>query len=67
MSENVNSRNILALASAAKSDRSKVDALLVKLKALEANLTMLQQKVAEMEQRIVVAIVARGSGPTSKG
>ena len=66
MSENVNARNINALADAAKADRTKREALRERIELLEQQVSMLLTDLQAVRQLIVTTLVARGSGPTTK-
>lgn len=65
MSNEVNRRNILALGANQKLQREFVEKLLTRVESLEKAVAMLETELQGQRQQLVVALMARGRGPTT--
>lgn len=65
MSDSVHLRNARALDARNQQQQGEIDALLVRVKHLEAQLTMVNSALQAVQQQMVVALTSRGHGPTA--
>jgi hypothetical protein len=66
MSEQLNARNIRALADAAQADRQKADGTATRIAALERMVAMLSTEVQTLRGQVAVLLAGRGGGPTAR-
>lgn len=59
-------RNIAALAQAHEFLKLEMEGLKMKQSALEGQVAMYINRIQELEQKLTIMLISRGSGPTSK-
>lgn len=65
-SADLNRRNINALVQELRLQRERADELEDKCKGLENTIRTLQAKILELEKKIIILSVSKGSGPTAR-
>lgn len=66
MSEQLNARNIRALADAASAARTKAESVEDRVKGLERAVAMLTTEVQFLRGQLSILLASRGGGPTAR-